>query len=127
MKRRSLDEGGDGENERQKDENDGEPELGLERVREERHPLLGEEDLGNKEPHARRSRQLSRTQQVQGHFLVVPGMQPRGQGGPRTPDRVRGLPRPQILCRGDADLGNKGELVKFFNSVMERRELNELN
>ena len=29
--------------------------------------------------------------------------------------------------RGDADLGNEGELVKFFNSVMERRELNEWN
>ena len=64
LERRSHDEGGAGENERQKDENDGEPELGLERVREERHPLLGEEDLGNKEPHARRGRQLSRTQQV---------------------------------------------------------------
>ena len=29
--------------------------------------------------------------------------------------------------RGDANLGNEGELVKFFNSVMERRELNEWN
>ena len=29
--------------------------------------------------------------------------------------------------RGDADLGNEEELVMFFNSVMERRELNEWN
>ena len=29
--------------------------------------------------------------------------------------------------KGDADLVNEGELVKFFNSVMERRELNEWN
>ena len=98
MERRSLDEGGDGKNERQKDENDDEPELELERVCEERHPLLGKEDLGNKEPHARRGRQLSQTQQVLGHFLVVPGMQPRGQRGPTTPDCLRGLPRPQRRC-----------------------------
>ena len=29
--------------------------------------------------------------------------------------------------RGDADLGNEEELVEFFNSVMERRKLNEWN
>ena len=75
------------ESERQKDENDGEPEL--ERVCEERHPLLGKEDLGNKEPHARCGWQLSWPQQVKGLFVVVPGMQPRGQGG---------LPRPQRRC-----------------------------
>ena len=82
----------DGENERQKDENDGEPDLGLERVCEERHPLLCKEDLGNKEPRARCGRQLTWPQQVQDLFVVVPDMQPRGQGGPRIPDCVRGLP-----------------------------------
>ena len=68
----------------------GEPELRLERVCEEQHPLLGKDDLGNKEPHARRGRQLPWPQQVQSLFVVVPGMQHRGQGGPRPPDRVRG-------------------------------------
>ena len=29
--------------------------------------------------------------------------------------------------RGDADLDNGEELVEFFNSVMERRKLNEWN
>ena len=29
--------------------------------------------------------------------------------------------------RGDADLDNEEELVEFFNSVMERRKLNEWN
>ena len=56
---------------------------------------LCKEDVGNKEPHARRGRQLSWTQQIYGLFVVMPGMQPRGQGGPRTPYRVRGLQRPQ--------------------------------
>ena len=50
------------------------------------HPLLGKDDLGNKEPHARRGRQLPWPQQVQSLFVVVPGMQHRGQGGPRPPD-----------------------------------------
>ena len=39
------------------------------------HALLGKEDLGNMEPHARRGRQLSWPQQVQGILVVAPGMQ----------------------------------------------------
>ena len=50
--------------------------------------------------------------------LDVPGMWGSGQGRPRAPDPVRRIRD----LRGDADLENQEELVKFFSKVMDRRK-----
>ena len=79
MEGRSNDEGGDGKDEGQKDENHVQPGSGDERLREGRHPLLSEENLGGEESHVGRGWQLPWPQQVQGFYVEVPGLPPGGE------------------------------------------------
>ena len=55
-------------------------------------------------------------------------MQPRGQGGPRTPDRVRGLQRPQRRRR-PWKRGGTGQILQRRDGKkrVERVELGDSN
>ena len=64
MERRSTNEGGDGEDERQEDENTVSPKSGIERIREKWHFVHIKENIGGKEPHAGRRWELSWTQDL---------------------------------------------------------------
>ena len=64
MERRSTNEGGDQEDERQEDENTVSPKSGIERIREEWHFVHSKENIGGKEPHAGRRWELSWTQDL---------------------------------------------------------------
>ena len=59
MERQSTNEGGDGEDERQEDENNVSPKSEIERIREKWHFVHSKENIGGKEPHAGRRWELS--------------------------------------------------------------------
>ena len=82
MERQSTNEGGDGEDERQEDENTVSPKSGTEKW----HFVHSKENIGGKEPHAGRRWELSWTQGTV--KLDVPGLQPGGDGGPGAPGKV---------------------------------------